>query len=319
MIAGLEPITSGDFLINQECMNDARPRDRDIAMVFQSYALYPHMDVARNMGFSMEIRKAPAEERKSKVEQAAQTLGLYALTDRLPKALSGGQRQRVAMGRAIIRDPHAFLFDEPLSNLDAALRVEMRLKIARLHQNLGATMIYVTHDQVEALTLADRIVVLNDGYIQQVGSPLELYERPANKFVAQFIGSPTMNLLPVTGTEVTLQMARHLRCLIFQVRRRRSSLASVQNISMSLILARATFQRWQMWSSILALTQISMRMSKDLVRSWCVNTGTSRPVRGISWVCGCKPNMPISLPQTGWRFGLQADRTNSRKGYIIKE
>ncbi|MFA3920943.1 ABC transporter ATP-binding protein [Ruegeria hyattellae] len=201
MVAGLEPISSGEFLIDGERMNDVRPRDRDIAMVFQSYALYPHMDVARNMGFSMEIRKDPVAERKSKVAQAAETLGLTNLTDRLPKALSGGQRQRVAMGRAIIRDPRAFLFDEPLSNLDAALRVEMRLEIARLHQQLSATMIYVTHDQVEALTLADRIVVLNGGDIQQVGSPLELYERPANKFVAQFIGSPTMNVVPVVGTE----------------------------------------------------------------------------------------------------------------------
>ncbi|MGI9354385.1 MAG: ABC transporter ATP-binding protein [Rhizobiaceae bacterium] len=207
MIAGLEPITSGDFLIDGERMNDVRPRDRDIAMVFQSYALYPHMDVARNMGFSMEIRKDPTSERNSKVAQAAETLGLSALTDRLPKALSGGQRQRVAMGRAIIRDPRAFLFDEPLSNLDAALRVEMRLEIARLHQSLGATMIYVTHDQVEALTLADRIVVLNDGDIQQVGGPLDLYERPANKFVAQFIGSPTMNVVPVSGIETGVTIA----------------------------------------------------------------------------------------------------------------
>ncbi|MEM9577594.1 MAG: sn-glycerol-3-phosphate ABC transporter ATP-binding protein UgpC [Pseudomonadota bacterium] len=199
MIAGLEPITGGDFLIDGERMNDVRPRDRDIAMVFQSYALYPHMDVARNMGFSMEIRKEPADAASSKVAQAAQTLGLTNLTGRLPKALSGGQRQRVAMGRAIVRDPRAFLFDEPLSNLDAALRVEMRLEIARLHQRLGATMIYVTHDQVEALTLADRIVVLHGGDIQQIGSPLELYERPANKFVAQFIGSPTMNVVAVEG------------------------------------------------------------------------------------------------------------------------
>ncbi|MEJ6393474.1 sn-glycerol-3-phosphate ABC transporter ATP-binding protein UgpC [Gymnodinialimonas sp. 2305UL16-5] len=199
MIAGLEPITEGDFMIDGARMNDVRPRDRDIAMVFQSYALYPHMDVARNMGFSMEIRRDPVDEKKRRVTQAAATLGLTALMDRLPKALSGGQRQRVAMGRAIIRDPRAFLFDEPLSNLDAALRVEMRLEIARLHQRLGATMIYVTHDQVEALTLADRIVVLNGGDIQQVGSPLDLYERPANKFVAQFIGSPTMNVVPVTG------------------------------------------------------------------------------------------------------------------------
>lgn len=207
MIAGLEPITGGDFEIDGERMNEVRPRDRDIAMVFQSYALYPHMDVARNMGFSMEIRRDPAEARKSRVAEAAKTLGLTALTERLPKALSGGQRQRVAMGRAIIRDPRAFLFDEPLSNLDASLRVEMRLEIARLHQKLGATMIYVTHDQVEALTLADRIVVLNGGDIQQVGSPLDLYERPANKFVAQFIGSPTMNIVPVQGGDGNVTLA----------------------------------------------------------------------------------------------------------------
>jgi ABC-type sugar transport system ATPase subunit len=197
MIAGLEPITGGEFLINGERMNEVPPRDRDMAMVFQSYALYPHMDVARNMGFSLEIRKSGLEERDRKVGEAAKTLGLTALTKRLPKALSGGQRQRVAMGRAIVRDPSAFLFDEPLSNLDAALRVEMRLEIARMHQRLAATMIYVTHDQVEALTLADRIVVLNAGKIQQVGTPLDLYESPANKFVAQFIGSPTMNILSV--------------------------------------------------------------------------------------------------------------------------
>lgn len=201
MIAGLEPISEGEFLIDGKRMNDIAPRDRDIAMVFQSYALYPHMDVARNMGFSMEIRRSDAGEKRSKVADAARTLGLTALTERLPKALSGGQRQRVAMGRAIVRDPKAFLFDEPLSNLDAALRVEMRLEIARLHQRLKATMVYVTHDQVEALTLADRIVVLDSGDIQQVGTPLELYERPANRFVAQFIGSPTMNMLEIAPSE----------------------------------------------------------------------------------------------------------------------
>lgn len=206
MIAGLEPITGGEFRINGARMNEVPPRDRDMAMVFQSYALYPHMDVARNMGFSLEIRKSAAEERVSKVAAAAKTLGLADLTKRLPKALSGGQRQRVAMGRAIVRDPSAFLFDEPLSNLDAALRVEMRLEIARLHQRLAATMIYVTHDQVEALTLADRIVVLNGGDIQQVGTPLELYERPANKFVAQFIGSPTMNILSVEQNGKGIQL-----------------------------------------------------------------------------------------------------------------
>ncbi|AHG48582.1 sn-glycerol-3-phosphate ABC transporter ATP-binding protein (plasmid) [Rhizobium leguminosarum bv. trifolii CB782] len=207
MIAGLEPISGGDFLIDGVRMNDVAPRDRDIAMVFQSYALYPHMDVARNMGFSMEIRGAGRGERASKVSAAATTLGLSALIERLPKALSGGQRQRVAMGRAIVRDPKAFLFDEPLSNLDAALRVEMRLEIARLHRRLGATMVYVTHDQVEALTLADRIVVLNGGIVQQVGTPLELYDTPANRFVAQFIGSPTMNILPVSRDSGGIRLA----------------------------------------------------------------------------------------------------------------
>lgn len=194
MIAGLETISGGELKINGKRMNETAPRHRDIAMVFQSYALYPHMDVARNMGFSLEIQKTPKEVQRKSVARVAKTLGLEALVERLPRALSGGQRQRVAMGRAITRDPQAFLFDEPLSNLDAALRVEMRLEIARLHQRLGSTMVYVTHDQVEAMTLADRIVVLNGNLVQQVGTPLELYERPSNKFVAQFIGSPTMNI-----------------------------------------------------------------------------------------------------------------------------
>ncbi|GGF75007.1 ABC transporter ATP-binding protein [Mameliella alba] len=206
MIAGLETISGGEFSIGGRSMNDIPPRDRDIAMVFQSYALYPHMSVSRNMGFSMEIRREPAAKRQGPIEAAANTLGLNKLLERLPKELSGGQRQRVAMGRAIVRDPKAFLFDEPLSNLDAALRVEMRLEIARLHQRLGATMVYVTHDQIEAMTLADRIVVLNGGDIQQVGSPLELYERPANLFVAQFIGSPNMNVLEVSPEQGVISL-----------------------------------------------------------------------------------------------------------------
>ncbi|MBL1420653.1 MAG: sn-glycerol-3-phosphate ABC transporter ATP-binding protein UgpC [Alphaproteobacteria bacterium] len=206
MIAGLEPITAGDLLFDDELVNELAPRDRDIAMVFQSYALYPHMDVARNMGFSLEIRGEKAQIIDQRTQKSADTLGLKGLLDRLPKALSGGQRQRVAMGRAIARDPKAFLFDEPLSNLDAALRVEMRLEIAKLHQRLGATMIYVTHDQVEALTLADRIVVLNEGKIQQIGRPLELYQSPANLFVANFIGSPTMNIFDVKQVGAELQL-----------------------------------------------------------------------------------------------------------------
>lgn len=206
MIAGLESITAGNIIMDEQLVNNLPPRDRNIAMVFQSYALYPHMDVERNMGFSMEIKRTPPESRRRHVDKAASILGLDALMQRLPKALSGGQRQRVAMGRAIVRDPSAFLFDEPLSNLDAALRVEMRLEIARLHKRLGSTMVYVTHDQVEALTLADRIVVLDHGVVQQVGTPMELYESPANRFVARFIGSPTMNLIDVAMEEQQLTM-----------------------------------------------------------------------------------------------------------------
>ncbi|MFK7862070.1 MAG: ABC transporter ATP-binding protein [Granulosicoccus sp.] len=198
MIAGLESISSGEICMDGQRMNDLPPRSRNIAMVFQSYALYPHMDVARNMGFSMEIRKESRISQKEKVNESANILGLRKLLTRLPRALSGGQRQRVAMGRAMVREPSAFLFDEPLSNLDAALRVEMRLEIAKLHKRLGSTMVYVTHDQVEALTLADRIVVLDHGVVQQIGTPMELYETPANLFVARFIGSPTMNLLDVS-------------------------------------------------------------------------------------------------------------------------
>ena len=195
MIAGLESISAGEFTIGGRRMNEVPPRDRDIAMVFQSYALYPHMSVARNMGFPMEIARRPKAERAGPVARAAEVLGLGPLLDRLPRALSGGQRQRVAMGRAIVREPQAFLFDEPLSNLDAALRVEMRLEIARLRRRLGTTTVYVTHDQVEAMTLADRIVVMSGGRIQQVGTPMDLYDRPANRFVAGFIGSPAMNVV----------------------------------------------------------------------------------------------------------------------------
>lgn len=217
MIAGLEPISAGELLIDGKRMNELPPRSRDIAMVFQSYALYPHMDVSRNLGFSLEIRRAEATEKTTRVDKAARILGLDRLLDRLPKALSGGQRQRVAMGRAIVRDPKAFLFDEPLSNLDASLRVEMRLEIARLHQRLGSTMVYVTHDQVEALTLADRIVVLHDGDVQQVGTPLELYDRPENLFVAQFIGSPTMNMLEVKADEQSLLLNNGARIVMASV------------------------------------------------------------------------------------------------------
>ncbi|TIO50611.1 MAG: sn-glycerol-3-phosphate ABC transporter ATP-binding protein UgpC [Mesorhizobium sp.] len=197
MIAGLEKITAGDLTIDGGRANDIDPSERGLAMVFQSYALYPHMSVAENMGFALKIAGVPVQERERKVKEAADVLQLAHLLDRRPKALSGGQRQRVAIGRAIVRNPKVFLFDEPLSNLDAALRVSMRLELMRLHEQLQATMIYVTHDQIEAMTMADKIVVLNGGTIEQVGSPLDLYNRPANTFVAGFIGSPKMNLIKV--------------------------------------------------------------------------------------------------------------------------
>ncbi|CAH2400912.1 ABC transporter ATP-binding protein [Mesorhizobium escarrei] len=195
MIAGLEEITVGDLLIDGARMNDVSPDARGLAMVFQSYALYPHMTVAGNMGFALMLAGVPKAERDLKVRQAAKILQLEALLDRKPGQLSGGQRQRVAIGRAIVREPKVFLFDEPLSNLDAALRVQMRVELAKLHRDLNATMIYVTHDQVEAMTMADRILVLRAGIVEQVGSPLDLYNKPANTFVAGFIGSPKMNLV----------------------------------------------------------------------------------------------------------------------------
>ena len=208
MIAGLEEISSGEFYIDGKLMNDVEPKDRDIAMVFQNYALYPHMTVFDNMAFGLKLRKVPKDEIKRKVEEAAKILDLEKLLDRKPKALSGGQRQRVAMGRAIVRNPKVFLMDEPLSNLDAKLRVQMRSEIASLHNRLKATIIYVTHDQTEAMTLGTRIVVLKDGVIMQVDSPQKLYNEPNNLFVAGFIGSPQMNfidaLVKVEGEKVTL-------------------------------------------------------------------------------------------------------------------
>ena len=210
MIAGLETVTSGDLVIGTKKMNDVDPSQRGIAMVFQTYALYPHMTVRENMGFALKFAGKPKAEIARQVDEAARILELGPLLDRLPKQLSGGQRQRVAIGRAIVRHPEVFLFDEPLSNLDAELRVHMRIEIARLHKELATTIIYVTHDQVEAMTLADKIVVLREGVVEQVGRPLDLYDDPANQFVAGFIGSPKMNFLPGTvvdksaGTTVEL-------------------------------------------------------------------------------------------------------------------
>ncbi|MGM4984240.1 MULTISPECIES: sn-glycerol-3-phosphate ABC transporter ATP-binding protein UgpC [Rhizobium] len=221
MIAGLEDISGGEIRIAEKRVNELHPKDRDIAMVFQSYALYPHMNVAGNMSYSLRLRKMAKESIAKAVAAAAAKLGLDPLLERRPKALSGGQRQRVAMGRAIVRQPKAFLFDEPLSNLDARLREQMRAEIKKLHGDLKATSIYVTHDQIEAMTLADRIVAMHGGVVQQVGSPLELYDRPANLFVAGFIGSPGMNFLDATyetgsmklkdGTVVPLPAPLNLR------------------------------------------------------------------------------------------------------------
>ena len=201
MIAGLEDITEGELSIDGKVVNDVPPKDRDIAMVFQNYALYPHMTVYDNMAFGLKIRKFSKDEISKRVSEAAKVLDIEELLDRKPKALSGGQRQRVAVGRAIVRQPKVFLFDEPLSNLDAKLRVQMRAEISSLHTRLNATMIYVTHDQVEAMTMADKIVVMKGGIIQQIGSPLELYNKPENRFVAGFIGSPPMNFMSVKVKE----------------------------------------------------------------------------------------------------------------------
>jgi ABC-type sugar transport system ATPase subunit len=208
MIAGLETVTSGRISIAGRDVTDARPDQRDIAMVFQNYALYPHMSVAENMSFALSLTRTPKDEIRRRVAEAARILGIEALLERKPKALSGGQRQRVAMGRAIVREPSVFLFDEPLSNLDAKLRAQMRVELALLHRRLGKTTVYVTHDQVEAMTLADRIVILDRGVIQQVGTPNEVFNRPRNLFVAGFIGSPVMNLFEATvaaATEVRLK------------------------------------------------------------------------------------------------------------------
>jgi len=214
MIAGLEELTSGDIRIGGEVVNDLPPKDRDIAMVFQNYALYPHMTAFENMSFGLRLRKFSKSEIKQRVEHAARILDITELLDRRPKALSGGQRQRVAMGRAIVRNPKVFLFDEPLSNLDAKLRVQMRTEIKRVHQKVKTTTVYVTHDQIEAMTLADRVVVMNNGRIEQIGTPQELYHQPRTRFVAGFIGSPAMNFIPCTleqnGAGLSVRLSQNI-------------------------------------------------------------------------------------------------------------
>jgi multiple sugar transport system ATP-binding protein len=198
MIAGLEEVTSGEVIIGDKAVNNLEPKERDIAMVFQNYAIYPHMSVKKNIAFGLRSSKLSKEEKEARILEVAGILDMVPLLDRKPNALSGGQRQRVAIGRAMVRDPAVFLFDEPLSNLDAQLRTQMRLEIKKLHQRVGNTIVFVTHDQVEAMTMADRIVIMKDGHIQQVGTPAEVYHQPANAFVAQFIGAPSMNMLPGT-------------------------------------------------------------------------------------------------------------------------
>ncbi len=226
MIAGLEEITHGKIFIGNRLVNDVPPKDRDIAMVFQNYALYPHMTVFQNMAFALKLRKYPKHEILTRVHEAAEVLGIKQLLDRKPKELSGGQRQRVALGRAIVRKPLVFLFDEPLSNLDAKLRVQMRTEIKKLHQRLQATIIYVTHDQTEALTMGDRIVVFKEGVIQQVDDPITLYDRPANRFVASFIGSPPMNFLQ--GVVVRLGEKYYFQNGSFRVRINDSMVPKIQ-------------------------------------------------------------------------------------------
>lgn len=220
MIAGLEDITEGELKIGETVMNDVAPKDRDIAMVFQNYALYPHMTVFDNMAFGLKLRKYKKEDIKQRVENAANILGLTEYLDRKPAALSGGQRQRVALGRAIVRDAKVFLMDEPLSNLDAKLRVAMRAEIAKLHRRLNTTTIYVTHDQTEAMTMADRIVIMKDGFVQQIGSPKEVYDTPANLFVAGFIGSPAMNFFNVTLNDGVISDGKGLELRIPEGKRK---------------------------------------------------------------------------------------------------
>ena len=236
MVAGLEKITSGQVLIGDQVVNDVAPKDRDAAMVFQNYALYPHMNVYKNMSFGLQLRKIPKDEIETRVLKAAKLLELADLLKRKPHELSGGQRQRVAMGRAIVRNPAVFLFDEPLSNLDAKLRTQMRLEIKRLHRKVATTIIYVTHDQIEAMTLADRIVVMRDGHIEQVGNPIDIFQNPVNTFVAGFIGSPPMNLVPahVISTDSGLALRFNDQLQIPIPGRQESGVAEGQQVVMGL-------------------------------------------------------------------------------------
>jgi multiple sugar transport system ATP-binding protein len=274
MIAGLEEITSGEISIDGRVVNNVRPKDRDIAMVFQNYALYPHMSVYENMAFGLKLRGYSRAEISQRVKEAADILNLGDYLQRKPKALSGGQRQRVAVGRAIVRKPRVFLFDEPLSNLDAKLRVQMRLEISKLHERLKATIIYVTHDQVEAMTMGDRICVMKDGEVQQIASPLDLYEKPDNKFVAGFIGNPPMNFFPVMieggksgniwlrHASFTLAVPKGLLEAVRPTREKKFILGSVRKTSMIVFSITTRFSpipasmRWSTWSNRWGLRSI---------------------------------------------------------------
>lgn len=248
MIAGLEDISKGELYIGDTLANDVAPKDRDIAMVFQNYALYPHMTVYDNMAFGLKLRKFSKEEIKRRVEEAARILGIEQYLDRKPKALSGGQRQRVALGRAIVRNPKVFLLDEPLSNLDAKLRAQMRTEISKIYQRLGTTFIYVTHDQTEAMTMGTRIVVMKDGFIQQVDTPQHLYDMPCNMFVAGFIGSPQMNFINAVLSKTAASILLILTSITFLFRSQRSMLTSTT------MLARKLF-----WASVLSMFTMSLK------------------------------------------------------------
>ena len=302
MIAGLENITAGEIRIGERVVNNMPPKERDIAMVFQNYALYPHMTVAANMGFSMRLRGAPKREIETRVNRAADILGLGPYLDRFPRQLSGGQRQRVAMGRAIVRDPQVFLFDEPLSNLDAKLRVAMRIEIKELHQRLATTTVYVTHDQVEAMTMADRIVVMHDGLVEQIGAPLELYDRPDNLFVAGFIGSPAMNFLHGTirlNGSASFAGPGGSRCPSTPRRRAPTaslrSTASAPSISPSPTTASRPKSRWwsrpapSFTSSPSSVATTSSRCSASASNSSRATRFGSSPIRGS---CICSTSRP---------------------------
>ncbi|MBU6499095.1 MAG: sn-glycerol-3-phosphate ABC transporter ATP-binding protein UgpC [Rhodospirillales bacterium] len=305
MIAGLEEITGGEIWIGGDVVNDVPPRDRDIAMVFQNYALYPHMSVFDNMAFGLKLRKFSKEEIKKRVDEAARILDIQMLLERKPKALSGGQRQRVAMGRAIVRNPKVFLFDEPLSNLDAKLRVQMRTEIKKVHQTVRTTTVYVTHDQVEAMTLADRVVVMNHGVIEQVGPPQELYHNPATRFVAGFIGSPAMNFLSAQITDnggLAVELADGAKLAIPPQRRDRYAPYKGKKVTLGLRPEHLTETQDQEKPNV-----VQMDALVDVVEPMGMETMVHFFVRGEPVCARVDPNLVIKPEQT---LRLAADMNN---------